>query len=62
MRQTYNKCIEKLEEFKNILINENNIKTGKLYFLWIESKTNKIQNEKNEMYIYNFIRYYIEKL
>ncbi|MCI8618030.1 MAG: type II toxin-antitoxin system PemK/MazF family toxin [Clostridia bacterium] len=53
MRQTYNKCIEKLEEFKNILINENNIKTGKLYFLWIESKTNKIQNEKNEMYIYN---------
>lgn len=53
MNNSYNKCIKKLIEFKEELIKEKNIKKGKLYFSWINSKTEKIQLEDDENYLYN---------
>lgn len=48
----YDNCVDKLKTFKKSLSNENDIKKGKLYFSWITTKTNKIQNEKNKLYVY----------
>lgn len=53
MEQKYNNCINQITEFKNSLFTENDKKRGKLYFSWIETKTNKIQNEKDKKYVYN---------
>ena len=53
MKQTYIYCFKKLREFrKNLKINKD-IKRGKLYFTWIKDKTEKIENEKDEEFIYN---------
>lgn len=52
MQQSYYNCINKLEQFKDTLLVENDIKKGKLYFNWIKDKTEKIENERNEEYVY----------
>ena len=37
---------------------ENELKKGKLYFTWIKDKTEKIENEEDEKFIYdNIIQY-----
>lgn len=58
MKQSYLNCLKKLRNFRRNLKNEKDIKRGKLYFSWIENKTEKIQNENDEEFIYsNLIKY-----
>lgn len=52
MKQTYIKCLKKLREFRKCLNSENDLKRGKLYFTWTKDKTEIIENEKDENYIY----------
>lgn len=53
MKQTYINCLKKLREFRKNLKIDKDIKRGKLYFTWIKDKTEKIENEKDEEFIYN---------
>ena len=55
MKQTYIKCLKKLRDFRKCLNSEKDIKKGKLYFTWINDKTEKIENEKDEDFIYKNI-------
>lgn len=52
MKQIYIKCLKKLREFRKDLKIDKDIKRGKLYFTWIKDKTEIIENEKDEKYIY----------
>ena len=62
MKETYLKCLKKLREFRKSLKIDKDIKRGKLYFTWIKDKTKKIQNEKNDNYIYNnLVKYTLKK-
>jgi len=45
--------LRKLREFRKNLKIDKDIKRGKLYFTWIKDKTEKIENEKDEKFIYN---------
>ena len=56
MKKVYVSCLKKLRQFKKLLTSENDLKRGKLYFSWIESKTDKIENEKDE-YVYGIFCY-----
>ena len=53
MKQSYINCLKKLREFRKNLKVDKDIKRGKLYFTWIKDKTEKIENEKDEEFIYN---------
>lgn len=53
MKQSYLNCLKKLRNFRKILMTEKDIKRGKLYFSWLEHKTEKVQNENDEEFIYN---------
>ncbi len=55
MKNTYYNCLKKLKQFRKSLRTKKDIKRGKLYFKWMENKTEKIQHEKNEEYIYKNI-------
>ena len=58
MKESYIKCLKKLQEFRKSLNTESDIKRGKLYFTWIKNKTEKIENEKDNDYIYkNIVQY-----
>ena len=58
MKQTYINCLKKLREFRKNLKLDKDVKRGKLYFTWIKDKTEIIENEKDEEFIYNnMIRY-----
>ena len=58
MKEAYIKCLKKLREFRKSLNTENDLKRGKLYFTWIRDKTKKIENEKDNDYIYkNIVQY-----
>lgn len=58
MKKTYLKCLKKLRQFRKSIISDKDIKRGKLYFSWLETKTEKIENEKDEDYIYeNVVKY-----
>ncbi len=62
MKKVYINCLKKLRQFRKLLISENDLKRGKLYFSWIESKTDKIENEKDDNYIYkNIVKYTLPK-
>ena len=62
MKKVYVSCLKKLRQFKKLLTSENDLKRGKLYFSWIESKTDKIENEKDDNYIYkNIVKYTLPK-
>ena len=55
MKQGYLKFLVKIKQFRKSLISEVDKKRGKLYFIWLRSKTEKIQNENNDVYFYNNI-------
>ena len=55
MKQAYINCLKKLREYRKCLNTENDLKKGSLYFTWIKDKTEKIENEKDEEFIYNNI-------
>ncbi len=58
MKEAYINCLRKLRTFRKNLKTDNDIKRGKLYFTWIKDKTEKIENEKAEEFIYkNIIQY-----
>lgn len=62
MKKAYIGCLKKLRQFRKLLISEQDIKRGKLYFSWLETKTEKIQKEKDEQYIYeNVVKYTLKK-
>lgn len=62
MKQIYINCLKKLRQFRKSLTSDSGLKRGKLYFSWIETKTEKIQNEKNNNYIYeNIVKYTLPK-
>jgi len=62
LKKVYVSCLKKLRQFKKLLTSENDLKRGKLYFSWIESKTDKIENEKDDNYIYkNIVKYTLPK-
>lgn len=53
MKQSYINCLKKLREFRKNLKVDKDVKRGRLYFTWIRDKTEKIENEKDEEFIYN---------
>ena len=55
MKETYINCLKKLREFRKGLKVDKDIKRGRLYFSWIETKTEKIQNEQDDDFVYNSI-------
>ena len=58
MKKKYLNCLRKLRNFRKSLNSEVDMKRGKLYFSWIETKTDKIQNEKDDTYIFrNIVKY-----
>lgn len=58
MKQSYINCLKKLREFRKDLKSDKDIKKGKLYFTWLKDKTEKIENEKDDNYIYkNIVKY-----
>ncbi len=62
MKQAYINCLKKLRKFRKDLKVDKDIKRGKLYFTWIKDKTETIENEKNENYIYtNLIKHTLPK-
>lgn len=52
MKEAYINCLKQLRNFRKILKIDKDIKRGKLYFTWIKDKTEIIENEKDENYIY----------
>ena len=52
MKEAYINCLKQLRNFRKILKIDKDIKSGKLYFTWIKDKTEIIENEKDENYIY----------
>ncbi len=62
MKRTYINCLKKLREFRKSLKVDKDIKRGKLYFTWIKDKTEIIEREKDDNYIYlNIIKYTLPK-
>lgn len=58
MKEAYINCLKKLRKFRKKLNEEKDLKRGKLYFVWIKDKTEKIENEKDDNYIYkNIVQY-----
>ena len=53
VKQSYINCLKKLREFRKNLKVDKDVKRGRLYFTWIRDKTEKIENEKDEEFIYN---------
>ena len=56
MKKSYLSCLKKLKHFRKSLTEKENIKRGKLYFDWIGIKTEKIENEKDDNYIYKKLK------
>ena len=52
MKIAYLGFLKKIRKFRKSLISDKDIKKGRLYFSWLETKTEKIENENNERYIY----------
>ena len=61
MKQIYLQCLKKLREFRKAIRNDKDEKKGKLYFSWLVEKTDKIEKEDDENYIYNNILKYTLK-
>ena len=58
MKESYIDCLKKLQKFRKTLNTEKDLKRGKLYFEWLKEKTEKIENEKDNNYIYkNIVQY-----
>ncbi len=61
MKKSYLSCLQKLRQFRKLLLTDIEQKRRKLYFGWIKSKTEKIENEKNDDYFYNSLVKYTLK-
>lgn len=58
VKEVYLACLKKLKEFRKSLLSDIDIKRGKLYFSWLKTKTEKIEKEKDNNYIYkNIVKY-----
>jgi len=58
MKQSYINCLKKIRDFRKLSKINKDFKRRKLYFSWLASKTEKIQNENDEEFIYEkFIKY-----
>lgn len=58
MKKAYLECLKKLRQFRKLLLSELDQKRGKMYFSWINTKTEKIENEKDDNYVYkNIVNY-----
>lgn len=55
MKVAYINCLKQLRNFRKSLRVDKDIKRGKLYFTWIKDKTEIIENEKDEKFVYNNI-------
>ncbi len=58
VKESYIKCLKKLREFRKLLNKKEEQKKGKLYFTWIKDKTEKVEKEDDEEYIYRNIAKY----
>lgn len=61
VKESYINCLKKLQEFRRTLNKKEDLKRGKLYFTWLKDKTEKIEKEKDEEYIYRNITKYTLK-
>ena len=62
MKKTYLECLKKLRVFRKSMVEDLDIKRGKMYFLWLKDKTEKVMNEKDDNYIYNnLVKYTLKK-
>lgn len=62
MKKAYLECLKRLRIFRKSLLEDIDIKRGKMYFTWIKDKTEKVINEKDDNYIYtNVINYTLLK-
>lgn len=52
MKKAYLDCLRKLRIFRKSLVEDIDVKRGKMYFSWIKDKTEKVMNEKDDNYIY----------
>lgn len=52
MNYSYINCLKKLREFRKLSTSETAQKKSNLYFTWITDKTEKIEHENDEEYIY----------
>lgn len=58
MKIAYINCLKQLRNFRKSLKLDKDIKRGRLYFTWIKDKTEIIENEKDDNYIYkNIVKY-----
>lgn len=58
MKVAYINCLKQLRNFRKSLKLDKDIKRGRLYFTWIKDKTEIIENEKDDNYIYkNIVKY-----
>ena len=55
MKQAYLKFLNKIRRFRKSLLSDIDKKRGKMYFTWLETKTEKIEHEKDNKYIYKNI-------
>lgn len=61
MKKAYLSCLKKLKQFRKMMKSKKDVKRGNLYFSWIETKTEKIENEQDENYIYDKVVKYTLK-
>lgn len=62
MKKAYLEFLKKLRAFRKSLVEDRDKKRGKLYFIWLKDKTEKVINEKDENYIYtNVVDYTLPK-
>lgn len=61
VKESYIKCLKKLRQFRKSLNKKVDQKRGKLYFTWIKDKTEKVEKEQDEKYIYRNIAKYTLK-
>ena len=58
MKQAYLKFLKKIRKFRKSLLSDIDQKRGKMYFTWLETKTDKVEHEKDDNYIYiNIVKY-----
>lgn len=58
MKKAYLDCLRKLRTFRKSLVEDIDVKRGKMYFSWIKDKTEKVMNEKDNNYIYINVKNY----
>jgi len=58
MKTAYINCMKRLRNFRKGLKADSDLKRGKLYFEWIKQKTDNIEHEQDEQFVYkNLVKY-----